>query len=116
MAGGHLPEARFDVAIAGAEHHKLAVGIGQHPVSHLEQQVHPLLVHEPAHQAHQVGIGVNGEAHPFLQGPFAHRLAGQVIGGEIGRQAGIAHRVPIVLVDAVEDAAQLTANKIEQAV
>ena len=105
IAGGHLPQARFDIAIAGAKHHKLAVGIGQHPLSHLEQQVHPLLVNEPAHQAHQVGAWVNSEPHPFLQGPLANRLAGEVIGGEISRQAGIAHRIPIVLVDTVENAA-----------
>ena len=76
MAGSHLPQTRFDVAVAGAKHHKLAIGIGQHPVGHLKQQVHPLLVHKPTHHSHQVGLGVNGEAHPFLQGLLADRLAG----------------------------------------
>ena len=37
VAGRHLPEARFVAAITRAEHHELAVGVGQHPIGHLQQ-------------------------------------------------------------------------------
>ena len=52
----------------------------------------------------------------MLQGRLAGRLAREVVGAEVGRQVGIGGRVPLVGVDAVEDAHQVAAALAQHAV
>ena len=116
VAASHLPKGRFQGPIARTQDHKLAVGVGEHPIRHLEQQIHPLLIHQPAHHPHQVGAGIHREAKPLLEGLFVGSPGSQVFDAERGRQAGIGLRVPIGRINAIDDAAQFPAHKIEQAV
>ena len=54
------------------------------------------------------------QAHALLQHPLALSFAREISGAEIGGKGEIGGRIPGLLINAVEDAAQLAADEIEQ--
>ena len=114
MAGRHLPQAALIGPVARAQHHNLAVGVGKHPIGHLQQQVHPLLIHQTAHHAHQVSARIHREPEALLQGLFIDSPRRQIRRAEISRKSRICGWIPVVGVNAVENATQLAADVVQQ--
>ena len=114
MAAGHLPETRFKVTVSGTQNDDLGVGVGEETLCHLQQQIHPLLIDQTADHADHKSVGVDVKAHALLQLLLAERLAAQVVVAVGGGNALVGRRIPGLDVNAVEDAAQLAADVIQQ--
>ena len=80
------------------------------------QDVEALLRRQPPDHAEERDVGANREASLFLQRRLAGRLAGHLLGVELFRQVLVGGRVPLVDVDAVQDADQVAAARAEHAV
>ena len=80
-----------------------------------QQEIDPLLLHEPRHDRDQrtTGRAEVGQPHPLQRGLPADGLAGQVRPGVRGGKAGVGGRIPDRGVDAVEDADQRVAAGLE---
>ena len=91
--------------IARSQHDDLDVLLRQ-PVEGLEKNVHPLLLHQPAHHGKDRHLGAGRKPAPPLERSLAGRLsferADRVSGGDVG----VGLRRPFIGIDPIENAAK----------
>ena len=108
-------EEPLGVGIAGPEQHQLHVP-AEDALQRVRQHVEALLRRQPADHAEERHVGAHGEAGLLLQRRLACGLAGHLRRRERLRQVLVGGRVPLVGVDAVQDADQIAAAGAQDAV
>ena len=80
------------------------------------EHVEPFLGRQPADDAEQGDVGARRQAGLLLQRRLAGRLAGEIADVEVGGQVLVGGGVPLVGVDAVQDADEVAVAPGEDAV
>ncbi len=105
----------FNASIATAQYHQLATP-GDQFRQHGRQQVQTLLFAQARHRCKQQRVGTVLQSQPALQGTFDARLAAHALDIKAGVEQWVGGRVPDLVVNAVQDSADMVAACAQHAV
>ena len=114
MLPRELSQCGFARRLAAAEDCELAPA--RHQLGHdCNNHVDAFLMGQTAHHANQRNSGVHVEPHVLLQRAFINAFVGQIVGIVMRGNMRIGTRIPRLLVDTIQDAAEVIAPRGEQA-
>ena len=102
---GHAAKKEVCPWLTIAHHHHLQVQL-DHAVDRLSQQISSLLGHHPRDYPEQGNIKLR-QAETPLQSTLAGQLTGQIICRVGGWQVPVSSRVPLIIINTVQDAVQV---------
>ncbi|OQC35578.1 MAG: hypothetical protein BWX64_02394 [Acidobacteria bacterium ADurb.Bin051] len=109
-------EERLVARLARAEDDEAEVVAPELRGQALEAEIDPLLLHETAHHADHGNLVSGLHPHPLEQRPLHPRLAGEIGGAVMVGEVRIVPRIPVAVVDAVDDPDQARGPLAEEAV
>ena len=115
VAGQGLAQGGFDAGVATAENHQLATQIDQFR-QHGRHQVQTFLFAQAGHRRKQECVGPFFQAEQTLQGALDTGLAAHALAIKMGIEQRVCGRVPELVVNAIEDAADTIAPVAQHAV
>ena len=102
---GQTAICALELWAAAAQERELHVG-GEHLGERTQLDVHALLLREARDAGEEGDVRVDGQTHFLLQLKFVERLAREIAGRVTMLEMRVVRGVPLVVIDAVEDAVQ----------
>ena len=107
MALGQFAKGLFKTWFAAAQEHELQIR-AEHLLHGAQENVHPFLVHQSSDSAEERNARFLGQPDLGLEFCLHHGFGRQILRGVGVAQVRVARRLPLRVIDAIENAAQVT--------